>query len=110
MRSCVVVSRLWGKSRRFHGSLLGGVGLVVHEEEVEVTGVVDEESLVAGGHHVAGLLVAAVANLSENSTSATSSRKFSTALFRRPRIAIAMSLQCLCHRNFLPHKFSAGGV
>lgn len=43
--------------------LLGGVGLVVHEEEVEVTGVVDKERLVAGGHHVAGLLVATVANL-----------------------------------------------
>jgi hypothetical protein len=35
----------------------------VHEEEVEVTGVVDKERLVAGGHHVAGLLVATVANL-----------------------------------------------
>lgn len=35
----------------------------MHEEEVEVTDVVDEESLVAGGHHVAGLLVAAVADL-----------------------------------------------
>jgi hypothetical protein len=35
----------------------------VHEEEVEVAGVVDEESLVAGGHHVAGLLVGTVANL-----------------------------------------------
>ena len=45
------------------GRLLGSVGLVVHEEEVEVTDVVDEESLVAGGHHVAGLLVAAVADL-----------------------------------------------
>ena len=51
------------KSRRFQGILLGGVGLVVHEEEVEVAGVVDEESLVAGGHHVAGLLVGTVANL-----------------------------------------------
>lgn len=50
-------------ARYVQDSLLGGVGLVVHEEEVEVTGVVDEESLVAGGHHVAGLLVAAVADL-----------------------------------------------
>jgi hypothetical protein len=50
-------------ARYFQGVLLGGVGLVVHEEEVEVAGVVDEESLVAGGHHVAGLLVASVANL-----------------------------------------------
>ena len=50
-------------ARYFQEGLLGGVGLVVHEEEVEVAGVVDEESLVAGGHHVAGLLVGTVANL-----------------------------------------------
>jgi hypothetical protein len=42
----------------------------VHKEEVEVAGVVDEEGLVAGGHHVAGLLVGSVANLQENSRSA----------------------------------------
>ena len=42
---------------------LCGVGLVVHEEKVQVAGVVDEEGLVAGRHHVAGLLVAAVADL-----------------------------------------------
>ena len=54
----------------FQEVLLGGVGLVVHEEEVEVAGVVNEESLVAGGHHVAGLLVGTVANLQENSRSA----------------------------------------
>jgi len=29
----------------------------VHQEEVDISGVVDEESLVAGGHHVASLLV-----------------------------------------------------
>lgn len=39
------------------------VGLVVHEEEFEVAGVVDEEGLVARGHHVARLLVVAVADL-----------------------------------------------
>lgn len=43
--------------------LLGGVGAVVHEEELKVLDVVDEESLVAGGHHVAGLLVGTVADL-----------------------------------------------
>ena len=32
----------------------------MHEEELNVLGVVDEESLVAGGHHVAGLLVGTV--------------------------------------------------
>jgi hypothetical protein len=37
--------------------ILGGVGLVVHEEEVDVASVVNEESLVAGGHHVTSLLV-----------------------------------------------------
>lgn len=40
-----------------HRGLLGGVGLVVHEKEVDVTDVVDEECLVSGWHHVAGLLV-----------------------------------------------------
>jgi hypothetical protein len=29
----------------------------VHKEEVDISGVIDEESLVAGGHHVASLLV-----------------------------------------------------
>lgn len=43
---------------------LGGVGPVVHQEEVDVVGVLDEESLVAGRHHVAGLLVGTIANLS----------------------------------------------
>lgn len=38
-------------------NVLGGVGLVVHEEKVEVTGVVDDESLVAGWHQVTGLFV-----------------------------------------------------
>ena len=44
-------------------SVLGGVGLVVHEKELNLGGVVDEESLVAGRHHVAGLLVGTVTNL-----------------------------------------------
>jgi len=37
--------------------ILCGEGLVVHEEKVNVSGVVDQESLVARGHHVASLLV-----------------------------------------------------
>jgi len=41
---------------------LGGVGAVVHEEELNVLSVADEESLVAGRHHVAGLLVGAEAD------------------------------------------------
>ncbi len=36
----------------------------MHEEEVNVGNVADEEGLVAGGGHVAGLLVGAEANLS----------------------------------------------
>lgn len=35
----------------------------MHQEEVDVLGVVDDEGLVAGGHHVTGLLVATVADL-----------------------------------------------
>lgn len=35
----------------------------MHEEELDVTDVADEEGLVAGGHHVAGLLVGAIADL-----------------------------------------------
>jgi hypothetical protein len=35
----------------------------VHEEEVDVAGVVDDERLVATGHEVAGLLVGSVTDL-----------------------------------------------
>jgi hypothetical protein len=35
----------------------------VHHKEIEVADVVDEESLVAGRHHVSGLLVVAIADL-----------------------------------------------
>lgn len=45
------------------GVVLSGVGTVVHEEKVELADVVDEESLVAGRHHVAGLLVGTVTDL-----------------------------------------------
>ena len=38
---------------------------VVHEEEVDLFGVVNQESLVAGGNHMASLLVGAETNLSE---------------------------------------------
>lgn len=47
-------------------NVLGGKGLVVHEEHVHVVDVVDEEGLVAGGHHVAGALVGTIADLEEN--------------------------------------------
>lgn len=42
---------------------LCGEGLVMHEEEIDVSGIVDEESFVAGGHHVASLLIGAKTNL-----------------------------------------------
>jgi hypothetical protein len=37
--------------------VLSSEGFVVHKEKVDIADVVDEESLVAGGHHVAGLSV-----------------------------------------------------
>ena len=43
--------------------VLSSVGAVVHEEELDVLNVVNEESLVAGGHHVLSLLVATVTDL-----------------------------------------------
>ena len=48
--------------------ILGSVGAVVHQEELDILGVVDEESLVAGGHHVTGLLVGAVTDLISNAS------------------------------------------
>jgi len=39
------------------------VGSVVHKEKLDIVDVADEESLVAGGGHVAGLLVGAIADL-----------------------------------------------
>lgn len=44
-------------------NILSGVGAVVHEEELNVLGVVDKESLVTRGHQVAGLLVATITDL-----------------------------------------------
>lgn len=44
-------------------NVLGSVGSVVHEQKLNIVDVVDEEGLVAGGHHVAGLLVGTIANL-----------------------------------------------
>jgi hypothetical protein len=55
--------------RRRGDVVLSGVGAVVHEEKVELADVVDEESLVAGGHHVAGLLVGTVTDLGHDGLS-----------------------------------------
>jgi len=52
---------------------LCGESLVVHEEEVDVSDVVDEESLVARGHHMAGLLVGAITDRWHGSLSLESS-------------------------------------
>jgi hypothetical protein len=41
---------------------LSSVRSVVHEKELQISQVIDDESLVAGGHHVAGLLVGAIAD------------------------------------------------
>ena len=46
------------------GHILGSVGAVVHEEKLDILGVLHKEGLVARGHHMTGLLVAAVADLS----------------------------------------------
>jgi hypothetical protein len=43
--------------------LLCGVSFVVHKEKIEFTSVVHKKCFVAGGHHVAGLLVVAIADL-----------------------------------------------
>lgn len=40
----------------------------MHEEELDVTGVLDEEGLVARGHHVLGLLVATISDLHRKNT------------------------------------------
>ena len=54
----------------FQRDVLGGVGAVVHEQQLDVLDIADEESLVAGGHHEAGLLVGAEADLQVTSWSA----------------------------------------
>lgn len=44
-------------------NVLCGESFIVHKEKVDIAGVVDEESLVAGRHHVASLLVRSESNL-----------------------------------------------
>jgi hypothetical protein len=55
----VPVVQYTSKSR----NVLSSICAVVHEEEVDFADIVDEESFVTGGHHVAGLLVGAITNL-----------------------------------------------
>lgn len=59
---CVLGNQRWGL-RGGDQNVLGSVGSVVHEQKLNIVDVVDEEGLVAGGHHVAGLLVGTIANL-----------------------------------------------
>ena len=50
-------------SRKSSGSILGSESAVVHEEELDIRDVADEERLVTGGGHVASLLVGAETDL-----------------------------------------------
>lgn len=61
-RPGVFASLLWDRELEGRNALCG-IGLVVHEEELNVLDVADEEGLMAGGHHVLGLLVGAIADL-----------------------------------------------
>lgn len=76
MRFCRIVSLPY-VLRYLQVILLCSVALVVHEEEIEVADIVNEESLVAGWHHVTGFLVVAVSDL-ENCNRQTFSLVFSS--------------------------------
>lgn len=60
-------------SRRNVVGNLGGEDLGVHEQELNLVSVGDEESLVAGGHHVLGGLVGTVTNLGHSDGASESS-------------------------------------
>ena len=45
------------------GAILSSECLVVHEEKIDIIDVVNEESFVARGHKMTGLLVCSVTNL-----------------------------------------------
>lgn len=62
--TCIHIRGMVGREEaRKKNNVLGGVAAVVHQEELNVLGVADEERLVAGGHHVPGLSVGAEADL-----------------------------------------------
>ena len=50
-------------SRRKSVYVLGGESLVVHEQKVDISGIVNNESFVAGGHQISGFLVRTVSYL-----------------------------------------------
>lgn len=58
----------------------------MHEEEINVAGIVDEESFVAGGHEMSGLLVRAVTNLGHSSLALESPSDAVVNAFRLPPI------------------------
>lgn len=43
--------------------VLGSVGFVMHEEHVDIRGVLNEKSLMAARHHVTGLLIGTISDL-----------------------------------------------
>ena len=77
-------------------SLLCCVALVVHEKEIEVADIVDEESLVARRHHVAGLLVVAVPNLQDSNRSARVYCLESSLACNRDLLVFQCALLFLC--------------
>ena len=68
--------------------VLGSIGAVVHHQELKVLDVVDKERLVARGHHVAGLLVGAIADLGHvlAATEATTDAVVNTLGFSPARV------------------------
>jgi hypothetical protein len=78
----------------------------VHEEEVDIADVVDEEGLVAGWHHVAGLLVGSETNLSR-AMSALSLYYYANCLAKQSAVD---GLQTYRWHNHLALKASADTV
>ncbi len=80
---------------------LCGVGSVVHEEEVDVFGVVDEESSVAGRHHVSCLFVRAETDLELNHCQLLCCRVFRVPglIIRQVRFLESFDFRDL-HHNF----------
>lgn len=84
--------RLWWRG------VLGGVGPVVHHQELDVPNVVDEKGFVARGHHVARLFVGAVADLFPSLVSIQHSDNRMASCRRSSRCGI-----------FRPHDGGGGG-
>lgn len=102
---------------------LGSVCAVVHEQQFNVSGVVDEEGLVAGGHHVSCLLVGAETNLSDLLLANVFSQMFSfspsPSVIRLLRMVYAMLavpfsvlalLPDLSPKSLVPHPLPTFGV